>query len=102
MKSDVIQGGYKTLNAKGKGILSIACPTTEGDLKDLKKRFGVYVPRNRATQEKCIGCVFCREVFDNVVKCVFRDWKTQPEQIQDIYIRTYKKETNYQYVKKDE
>lgn len=61
MKSDVIQGVYKTLNAKGKGILSIACPTTEGDLKELKKRFGgVRSPQSRDTGKVHRLCVLPR------------------------------------------
>lgn len=90
MKSDTLYGFYKSQKAEEKGMLSIDCPVSDDDAKELKKRFGIYTARHRATQEKCASCVFCREVYENFCKCVFEDWNKQPESIQEAFVSANK------------
>lgn len=94
MKSEILYGRYKTKAAKERGVLSIDCPVTDEDAKELKKRFGIYTARSKATQEKCASCVFCREVYDNFCKCVFEDWKKQPESVQEAFVSAGKQNVN--------
>lgn len=92
MKAIKLFGYYKNPKAKEKGVLSIDCPVSVEDARKLKRRFGIYidVARRGATQERCASCVFCREVYENFSKCVFEDWRRQPESSQETFVSANK------------